>query len=75
MHQPLDGATVSRHVDQQWSRHLVPVPRPVPVILVIPLELTGVDIESHDRVRVEVVARPLVADPGPRVAGAPVGEV
>ena len=63
------------NVDQERRRDLVPVPRPVVVVLVVPLQLAGVGVERDHRVGVEVVAGPLVADPRPRVAGAPVGQV
>ena len=75
VHQGRDGAPVARDVDQQRGRDLVPVPRAVPVILVVALQFAGVGVEGDDRVGVQVVAGALVADPGAGVAGPPVGEV
>ena len=48
---PLRGTSI-----EQRRRDLVPVPRVVPVILVIGLQRAGLDVERDDRVRVEVVA-------------------
>src|SRR6266481_8181466 len=44
-------------------------------VLVIALDLAGVGVESERRVRVEVVAGPVVGDPGARVPRTPVGRV
>src|SRR5690606_2503284 len=54
---------------------LVPIPRVVPVILVIAAELPARRVDRDHGVRVKVVARPDVAGPGPRIAGAPVRDV
>src|SRR5206468_12849369 len=56
-------------------RDLVPVPRVVPVILVMAANLAGVEVERDDRAGVEVVARVHVAGPRGGVAGAPVRQV
>src|SRR6266403_2542637 len=42
-------------------------------VLVIALDLAGVGVESERRVRVEVVAGPVVGDPGARIPRTPVG--
>src|SRR5207249_10512266 len=57
------------------SGDLVPVPRVVPVVLVVSAQLSGVGVEGKHRGRVEVVAGPLVAHPLGAVAGPPVREV
>src|SRR6266446_7040669 len=44
-------------------------------VLVIALDLAGVGVESERRVRVEVVAGPVVSDPGARIPRTPVGRV
>ena len=44
------------------------------MILVMSHELTRVHIESDHRVRVQVVAGPLISDPGTRIPRAPIGE-
>src|SRR5712671_6847173 len=44
-------------------------------VLVIALDLAGVGVESKRRVRVEVVAGPVVGDPGARIPRTPVGRV
>src|SRR5438876_4959426 len=44
-------------------------------VLVIALNLAGVGVESECRVRVEVVAGPVVRDPGARIPRTPVGRV
>ena len=41
----------------------------------MPLDLAGVAIERDGRGRVEIVARPLIAEPGRGVAGAPVDRI
>ena len=66
---PLRGKSISSGADD-----LVPVPRVVPVILVIALQRARLDVERDDGVRVEVVAGARVAGPWARVAGAPVRE-
>src|SRR5712692_5351256 len=42
-------------------------------VLVIAFDLAGIGVESERRVRVEVVAGPVVRDPWPWIACAPVG--
>src|SRR5258707_15898287 len=44
-------------------------------VLVIALDLAGIGVESERRVRVEVVAGPVVGDPGARIPRTPVGRV
>src|SRR6266403_3192622 len=44
-------------------------------VLVIALDLAGVGVESERRVRVEVVAGPVVGDPWTRIPRTPVGRV
>src|SRR5258708_19722640 len=44
-------------------------------VLVIALDLAGVGVESECRVRVEVVAGPVVGDPGAGIPRTPVGRV
>src|SRR6266481_9028855 len=44
-------------------------------VLVIAFDLAGICVESERRVRVEVVAGPVVGDPGARIPGAPVSRV
>src|SRR5215475_7480028 len=45
------------------------------MILEVTLYLAAVDIECDDRARVEIVARPLIAEPRGGVAGAPESEI
>src|SRR5439155_15470576 len=54
---------------------LVPVPRIVPVVLVVPLDLAGIRVKGDDGARVEIVAGVHVARPGRGIAGPPVGQV
>src|SRR5207247_1877491 len=75
VHETFDHATVLRKVDQQRRRDLVPVPRVVPVVLVMAPDLAGVGVERDDGRRVEVVAGMHVAGPWPRVAGPPEREI
>src|SRR6266404_1306962 len=44
-------------------------------VLVIAFDLAGIGVESERRVRVEVVAGPVVRDPWPWIPGAPVSRV
>src|SRR5260221_14744951 len=44
-------------------------------VLVIALDLAGIGVESERRVRVEVVAGPVVGDPGARIPRTPVSRV
>src|SRR4051795_5318682 len=74
MHQAVHVAAVALYVDQERRRHLVPVPRVVPVILVVAAQLAGLDVEREHGARVEVVARSPVAGPRPGIPGAPVRE-
>src|SRR5260221_955457 len=62
-------------VDQERRRDFIPVKAVVRGVLVIALDLAGVGVERERRVRVEIVARPGVGHPGPRVARSPVGRV
>ena len=71
VHEAGHGTAVALHVDQQRRRDLVPVPRAVPVVLVIAAQLAGLDVERDDGVRIEVVAGAHVARPRPGIAGAP----
>src|SRR5262249_30201903 len=71
----LDRPVSALDVDQDRRRDLVPVPRVVPVILVVPAQLAGIDVQAHHRGRVEVVAGSLIANPLRRVASAPVCDV
>src|SRR5207244_1775286 len=66
---------VLREVVWQRLRHLVPVPRIVPVILGMAADLAGVDVERDHRRGVEVVARVHVAGPWRGIAGAPETQV
>jgi len=54
-------------VDQERRRDFIPVPAVVRSVLVIAIELAGVCVESKRRVRVEIVARPIVGDPRPGI--------
>ena len=72
MHERRDGPAVALDVEHQRRIRLVPVPRAVVVVLVVPGDRPGRGVEGQDRVRVEVVARPRVAHPRAGIAGAPV---
>src|SRR6185503_15142250 len=65
---------VAWQVDEQRRGDLVPVPRVVPVVLVMRAQLAGVHLERDDGARVQVVTGPRVARPRAGVAGAPVRE-
>src|SRR5207247_4782427 len=73
--QALHGAAVALIVDHDRRRDLVPVPGVVGMILVMTLDLAGGDVERDHRRGVEIVARPLIAEPRRGIAGAPEGEV
>ena len=75
MHEALDGSTASFEVYEEGSVGLVPVPRAVPVILIVTLQFAGVGVECKGRVGVEVVAGACVPEPGASVAHSPIGEV
>ena len=62
-------------VDQERRRDFIPVPAIVRSVLVIALELAGVSVESKRRVRVEIVAGPVVGDLRPRIPRTPVARV
>src|SRR5260370_2449668 len=57
----LDWLSVDLGVDQQGCRHFVPIKRIVRRILVITLQLAGLDVERQRRVRVQVVAATIVS--------------
>src|SRR5438132_1433692 len=75
MDQAPDRPSVAPDVDQEWRRDLVPVPRIVPVVLVVSLDLAGIRVKGDDGARVEIVAGVHVARPGRRIAGLPVRQV
>ena len=54
-------------VDQERCRDLIPVKAVVRSVLVIALDLARVGVERERRVRVEIVARPIVGDPRPGI--------
>src|SRR4029077_160459 len=58
---------VDLRVDQERRRDFIPIKGIMRRVLVIALDLAGVGVESERRVRVEVVAGPVVSDPGTRV--------
>ncbi len=62
-------------VDQQRRRDLVPVPRIVPVVLVVAAHLAGFHIQRDHRGGVQIVAGAHVAGPRAAIAGAPVGQL
>src|SRR2546427_1485629 len=74
MDQAPDRPSVAPDVDQEWRRDLVPVPRIVPVVLVVSLDLAGIRVKGDDGARVEIVAGVHVARPGRRIAGPPRSE-
>src|SRR2546427_1471210 len=75
MDQAPDRPSVAPDVDQEWRRDLVRVPRIVPVVLVVSLDLAGIRVKGDDGARVEIVAGVHVARPGRRIAGPPVRQV
>ena len=75
MHQSLDRPPVPLHIDEHGRGDFVPVPRIVPVVLVVRLHGARVGIERDHRTRVEVVAGVEVARPRTRVANAPERQV
>ena len=72
VHERRDGSAVALDVHHQRRVRLVPVPRSVVVVLVVPGDRPGRGVEGQDRIGVEVVARPRVAHPRTGIAGAPV---
>src|SRR6266852_2375427 len=70
----LDRLSVDLGVDQQGCRHFVPVKRIVRRVLVIALQLAGLDVDRQRRVRVQVVVGTIVSNPRRRISGAPVGD-
>ena len=62
-------------VDEEGRRDFIPVKAIVRGVLVIALELPGIGVESNRRVRVKIVAGPVVGDPRRRVPRTPVGRV
>src|SRR4030095_5048368 len=75
MHETLYGASVLREIDQERCGDLVPVPRIVPVVLVIAADLARVHVEREHGGGVEIVAGPHVAHPRRAVAGSPVAQI
>src|SRR5207247_3091317 len=75
VYQALDRPSAALDVHQDRSRHLVPVPRVVPVVLVKRAQLACVGVQRDHRGRVEIVAGALIAHPLRPVAGAPVREI
>ena len=73
--QALGGRAVLLEIHQHRRVHRVPVPGLVLMVLEMPLDLAGVAVQRHGRGRVEIVARPLIAEPGGGVAGAPIDRV
>src|SRR5229473_577158 len=71
----LDRLSVDLGVDQQGGRHFVPVKRIVRRVLMIALQLAGLDVERQRRVRVQVVAGTIVSNPRRRISSAPVSDV
>src|SRR6266404_1123931 len=71
----LDQLSVDLRVDQQRSRHFIPVPRIVRRVLVIALQCAGGEVERQRGVGVQIIARTIVSDPRRRISGAPVGDV
>jgi len=74
VHQPVDRASAAVEIKEQWRRDLVPVPRVVPVVLVVGDDASGCNVEGEHGVRVEIVARANIAEPWPGVACPPIGE-
>src|SRR6185436_20031588 len=66
---------VDLRVDQERRRYFIPVPAVVRGVLVITLDLACLDIERDRRISKEIVARPIVSDPGRGIPGTPVGRV
>src|SRR6266851_7468029 len=71
----LDQLSVDLRVDQQWRRHLIPVPRVVRRVLVKALQCAGLEVERQRGVGIQIIARTIVSDPRRRISGAPVGDV
>ena len=62
-------------VNQKRRRDFVPVETVMRSVLVIALDLPGICVESKRRVRVEIVAGPIVGDPRSGIPRPPVGRV
>ena len=62
-------------VDQKRRRDFIPVPAVMRSVLVIAFDLPGIGVESKRRVRVEIVAGPIVGDPRPGIPRPPVRRV
>src|SRR5215510_4661785 len=75
MHQDFDGTSVTWHIHEDGCRHFIPVPRIVPMVLVIALQLTCIQVQSNHRVGIEVITRMRIRRPGTSVASPPVGQV
>ena len=62
-------------VDQERRRYFIPVPAVMWRVLIVAFDLAGIGIERERRVRIEIIAGPVVRDPWPRISGAPVSRV
>src|SRR5262249_15919310 len=70
-----DSASTAPVIHQDWRRHFVPVPGVVRMILVIAFDLPCRNINRDSRSCIEVVARPLIANPGAAITGSPIGQI
>src|SRR5262245_4136137 len=75
MDEPFDGFPVLREVEDHRGIGLVPVPRVVPVILEVALDLPAVGVQGNGGGGVQVVAGALITEPRRGIARAPVREV
>src|SRR6266404_824181 len=71
----LDSLSVDLGVDQQRCRYLIPVKAVMWRVLVIALQLAGVDVERQRRVCIQVVAGTLVGYPRRRISSTPIGDL
>src|SRR5262249_53014535 len=75
MHQTLDGASSALHIDEQGGGNLIPVPRVIPMVLMMAFDFTSIHIEGEHRRGVEIVSRMHICRPGCGVPRPPIDHV
>src|SRR5215475_6886113 len=75
VYQALDGAPVTLYIDEQGCGDLIPVPRVIPMVLMMAFDFASISVQSEHRRGIEVIPSMHIARPRRSVARAPVGQV